>query len=66
MATNDSGNGPTEYVIDIMMSGPTVAKMKEAGFAPAASFNPYWDREGMTFEDPDGYRIVLQRAAWTR
>jgi hypothetical protein len=33
MATQDSGNGPTEYVIDIMMSGPTVAKMKEAGFA---------------------------------
>jgi hypothetical protein len=33
MATQDSGNGPTEYVIDIMMSGPTVRKMKEAGFA---------------------------------
>jgi hypothetical protein len=30
------------------------------------SFNPYWDRDGVTFEDPDGYRIVLQKAAWTR
>jgi hypothetical protein len=22
------------------------------------------DRCGLTFEDPDGYRVVLQRAAW--
>jgi len=36
-----------------------------AGFRPVASFNPYWDRSGRTFEDPDGYRVVLQNAAWT-
>ncbi len=29
-----------------------------------ASFNPYWDACGQTFEDPDGYRIVLQNAEW--
>ncbi|WP_396022943.1 hypothetical protein [Cupriavidus pinatubonensis] len=22
--------------------------------APSAARNPYWDREGLTFEDPDG------------
>ena len=38
----------------------------DAGFDPVPSFNPYWDRDGVTFEDPDGYRIVLQKAAWTR
>jgi hypothetical protein len=38
--------------------------MREAGFARVASFNPYWDRDGRTFEDPDGYRIVLQNSAW--
>jgi catechol 2,3-dioxygenase-like lactoylglutathione lyase family enzyme len=43
-----------------------VRKMREAGFEPVSAFNPYWDREGVTFEDPDGYRIVLQKAAWTR
>jgi len=26
--------------------------------------NPYWDRCGLTFEDPDGYRVVLQRENW--
>lgn len=28
----------------------------------ATSFNPYWDASGQTFEDADGYRIVLQNA----
>ena len=36
-----------------------VEKMNVAGFAAVTSFNPYWDRYGKTFEDPDGYRIVL-------
>lgn len=35
-----------------------------AGFAPVPAFNAYWDAKGATFEDPDGYRIVLQNAAW--
>jgi hypothetical protein len=34
-----------------------------AGFRAVPSANPYWDREGRTFEDADGYRIVLQNAA---
>jgi catechol 2,3-dioxygenase-like lactoylglutathione lyase family enzyme len=43
-----------------------VRRLRDAGFDPVPSFNPYWDRDGVTFEDPDGYRIVLQKAAWTR
>ena len=42
-----------------------VDRMKGAGFDPVPAFNPYWDREGATFEDADGYRVVIQRAAWT-
>lgn len=41
-----------------------VARMRAAGFDPVAAFNPYWDRQGRTFEDPDGYRVVLQNASW--
>ena len=37
-----------------------VARMRSAGYEPVPSFNPYWDRTGRTFEDPDGYRVVLQ------
>jgi catechol 2,3-dioxygenase-like lactoylglutathione lyase family enzyme len=43
-----------------------VARMRAAGIAPVAAFNPYRDRQGATFEDPDGYRVVLQNAAWDR
>ena len=33
--------------------------------APAVpSSNPYWAQRGITFEDPDGYRVVLENAAW--
>lgn len=42
------------------------SKMLAAGFRHVASFNPYWDVRGHTFEDHDGYRVVLQNAAWER
>jgi catechol 2,3-dioxygenase-like lactoylglutathione lyase family enzyme len=41
-----------------------VDRMKRTGFEPVPAFNPYWDRDGATFEDPDGYRVVLQHARW--
>jgi catechol 2,3-dioxygenase-like lactoylglutathione lyase family enzyme len=41
-----------------------VARMQEHGYEPVKSFNPYWDKRGKTFEDPDRYRVVLQNAAW--
>ena len=42
-----------------------VAQMQAHGYQPVPSYNPYWDRLGRTFEDPDGYRVVLQQADWT-
>lgn len=41
-----------------------VERMAAAGYQPVPSFNPYWDVRGLTFEDIDGYRVVIQRAAW--
>ena len=40
-------------------------RMLTAGFNAVVSFNPYWELRGRTFEDHDGYRIVLQNSAWT-
>ena len=34
------------------------------GSQRVSSHNPYWDSNGVTFLDPDGYRIVLQNQAW--
>ncbi len=39
-------------------------RMQQHGYDPVRSFNPYWDNSGVTFEDPDGYRVVLQNAEW--
>ena len=41
-----------------------VARMRAQGYLPVPAYNAYWDRQGLTFEDPDGYRVVLQQAAW--
>lgn len=41
-----------------------VAGLHAFGATPVTSENPWWDHHGITFEDPDGYRIVLQNAAW--
>ena len=40
------------------------ARLVAAGFREVPSWNPYWDDEGRTFEDIDGYRVVLQNAGW--
>lgn len=67
-----AGRAPTPdnllvfYLPDPAEWNAAVQRMCDAGFTPVTSFNPYWDREGATFEDPDGYRVVLQRAAWVK
>jgi catechol 2,3-dioxygenase-like lactoylglutathione lyase family enzyme len=40
------------------------ARMLSAGFRQVPSFNPYWNAGGCTFEDSDGYRVVLHRSTW--
>ena len=67
-----AGRAPTEdnllvfYLPDVAVWRDAVKRMRDAGFSPVPAFNPYWDREGMTFQDTDGYRIVLQHACWER
>ncbi len=41
-----------------------VDRMIKLGYEPVQSYNPYWDVQGKTFEDADGYRVVLQCATW--
>ena len=41
-----------------------VAQMQQHGYQPLPAHNAYWDRQGLTFADPDGYRVVLQRGDW--
>ncbi|MEN0617104.1 VOC family protein [Klebsiella indica] len=39
-------------------------KMLTAGFILVSAFNPYWNVNGKTFVDHDGYRVVLQNRRW--
>jgi hypothetical protein len=64
------GKAPTEdnllvfYLPDRAGWERAVARLEAHGHRPVAAFNPYWDRRGRTFADPDGYRVVLQNAPW--
>jgi catechol 2,3-dioxygenase-like lactoylglutathione lyase family enzyme len=66
------GRAPTQdnllvlYLPDQPVYQAAVSRMKAAGFAPVTSYNPYWDEGGVTFEDADGYRVVLTSRAWVR
>lgn len=71
-AGHPAGRAPTRdnllvfYLPDVAEWRGAVARLERAGYAPVVAFNPYWDRRGRTFEDPDGYRVVFQNAAWPR
>ena len=54
------------YLPDLAGWTQAVERMIQHGYTPVASVNPYWDVRGKTFQDPDGYRVVLQQAAWER
>lgn len=68
---HEAGRAPTQdnllvfYLPEQTQWQAAIERMSAAGYEPVSSFNPYWDRSGRTFEDPDGYRVVLQNAAWT-
>jgi catechol 2,3-dioxygenase-like lactoylglutathione lyase family enzyme len=67
---HSAGRAPTAdnllvfYLPDRQEWQEAVDRMTREGYEPVPSFNPYWDRAGRTFEDPDGYRVVLQNASW--
>ncbi len=65
-----AGEAPTEdnllvfYLPDRAEWQRAIDPLMQHGYQPVPAFNPYWDRHGKTFADPDGYRVVLQNTAW--
>ena len=65
-----AGRAPTQdnllifYLPAVEEWQAAVDRMDAAGFPAVPAFNGYWDQQGRTFEDPDGYRVVIQNAAW--
>ena len=40
------------------------AAAERLGVDPVAPANPYWAEHGLTFADPDGFRVVLVGERW--
>jgi catechol 2,3-dioxygenase-like lactoylglutathione lyase family enzyme len=52
------------YLPDRAAWHDAVRRCRAYGASPVASSNPWWDERGITFEDTDGYRIVLEQGEW--
>ena len=66
------GKAPTQdnllvfYIPDKAEWSNAVERMQKHGYEPVKSYNSYWDDGGKTFEDIDGYRVVLYNMSWDK
>lgn len=49
------------YMPDSEAYAKAVERLHEQGHAPVEPENPYWKDKSLTFEDPDGWRVVIYR-----
>lgn len=47
------------YIPDCEAINRIVARLESMGHRAVPPENPYWKEKGLTFEDPEGWRIVL-------
>jgi catechol 2,3-dioxygenase-like lactoylglutathione lyase family enzyme len=55
-----------ETVLVLYLGSPEAVDeiVARVGAHPLEPANPYWAANGVTLEDPDGFRVVLVRDAW--
>jgi len=63
--TEPAGRAPSQenllvfYLPDADEYKAAIQRMSGSGFKKVKSFNPFWDGGAETFEDLDGYRVVI-------
>lgn len=67
VAHAEARSGPEDLLV--LYVGPEfdptlVDRLRECGGTRVTAANPYWERWGVTVEDPDGYRLVLSHRHW--
>lgn len=69
---DDASTPPTPTEEDLLVlylgSPPDeglIERLVGAGGQQVRSRNPYWNEWGVTFQDPDGYRVVLSHRTWS-
>lgn len=69
--TQESFRAPTQdnllvlYLKDKTEVEKRKERMEEFGYKAVKAVNPYWDDHGYTFEDLEGWRVVLCWLEWT-
>jgi catechol 2,3-dioxygenase-like lactoylglutathione lyase family enzyme len=55
-----------ESLLVLYLGSPEAVRtaIERVGATPIAPANPYWAANGVTFEDPDGFRVVLVAREW--
>lgn len=51
------------YVPDLEQRDAIVSRLGSMGYDPVQPENPYWNLNGITICDPDGWRVVLQNTS---
>lgn len=51
------------YVEDPAALAQMSERLAQLGHQPVPPENPYWAERGLTYEDPDGWRVVLMNTA---
>ena len=51
------------YVPEKRRLDEMAARLTRSGYPPVPPENAYWTERGLTFEDPDGWRVVLMNTA---
>ncbi len=55
----------TLLVLYLGSAGAVGEALERLAISPVRPANPYWEENGVTVEDPDGFRVVLVTSAWT-
>lgn len=63
-SSNSTENLIVFYISEPLEFEKIKTQMITAGFKKVKSHNPYWDTHGDTFEDFEGYRVVICRDPW--
>jgi hypothetical protein len=51
------------YIPDKQEIQKISGRLSVLGYMPVAPENPYWQVKGLTFADPDGWRVILMNTA---
>jgi catechol 2,3-dioxygenase-like lactoylglutathione lyase family enzyme len=51
------------YIPDAVAISTIAERLRRTGHERVEPENPYWLEKGLTFEDPDGWRVVLMNTA---